>query len=76
MLKEGSNLFRVALFLFATTSGLGAVELDGVNMADTEEAAGHHLVLNGFGLRTFSLLRVHIYVAGLYLERHSTEADR
>ena len=34
------------------------------------------LRLNGMGLRTYSILNVHIYVAGLYLENQSRDADR
>jgi len=36
---------------------------------------GTSLHLNGFGLRTYSLLGIHIYVAGLYLEHLSTDPD-
>ena len=32
------------------------------------QAAGARLVLNGMGLRTFSMFKVGVYVAGLYLE--------
>ena len=32
------------------------------------------VVLNGFGLRTYSLLDIHVYVAGLYLEQPSNNA--
>lgn len=46
-----------------------AGELAGVVMPDTRTVGGTRLVLNGMGVRTFSILGVHIYVAGLYL-RH------
>ena len=52
-----------------------AAELDGVQVPDTVQVDGKTLHLNGFGLRTYSLLRIHIYAAGLYLERLSTDAD-
>ena len=52
-----------------------AAELDGVQLPDTVQVEGKTLHLNGFGLRTYSLLRIHIYAAGLYLERLSTDAD-
>lgn len=52
-----------------------AAELGGVAMPDQMDVAGHHLVLNGLGLRTYSILRVHVYVAGLYLERRSTDPN-
>lgn len=40
-------------------------------MPDSQDIAGRRLVLNGLGLRTYSMLRIHIYVAGLYLTRRS-----
>jgi hypothetical protein len=33
------------------------------------------MLLNGIGLRTFSILGVPIYVAGLYLEKYDSDAD-
>jgi len=68
-------MFHAVLLLFALTAMAGAAELDGVVMSDTEDVAGHHLVLNGLGLRTYSILRVHVYVAGLYLERRSADPN-
>ena len=68
-------VFRAALLVFALTAMAEAAELDGVVMPDTQDVSGHHLVLNGLGLRTYSILRVHIYVAGLYLERRSADPD-
>jgi hypothetical protein len=52
-----------------------AAELDGVQLPDTLQADGKTLQLNGFGLRTYSLLRLHIYVAALYLEHPSTDPE-
>ncbi len=43
----------------------GAVEIEGVQLADTATVAGRDLVLNGAGLRT--KLIVDVYVASLYL---------
>jgi hypothetical protein len=40
-------------------------------MPDTRVVDGTHLQLNGIGLRTYSIFGIHIYVAGLYLERQS-----
>ena len=65
--------FQAAIPFFVLTTMAAAAELDGVVMPDKQDIAGHHLVLNGLGLRTYSLLRVHIYVAGLYLERRTTD---
>ena len=52
-----------------------AAELSGIALPDAQDAAGAHLVLNGIALRTFSFLHLHIYVAGLYLEHRSSDAD-
>lgn len=52
-----------------------AAVLSGVSMPDTLQAGGAHLVLNGMALRTYSFLRLHVYVAGLYLEHASRNAD-
>ncbi len=52
-----------------------AAELDGVVMPDKQDVAGYHFVLNGLALRTYSVLRVHVYVAGLYLERRTIDPN-
>ena len=52
-----------------------AADLDGVSMPDMRVVDGTQMRLNGIGLRTFSVLGVRIYVAGLYLERRSDNAD-
>jgi hypothetical protein len=52
----------------------GTAELDGVRLSDTVQRDGKVLHLNGIGLRTYSILGIHIYVAGLYLEHPSTDA--
>ena len=53
-----------------------AATLSGVAMPDTLDAAGAHLVLNGMALRTYSILGLRIYVAGLYLDHRSSDADQ
>ncbi len=63
--------FLLALLL-ATPAA--AAELDGVTVPDRVEAAGETLVLNGMGTRTYSLLRIKVYVAALYLESPSRDA--
>ena len=52
-----------------------AAQLDGMQLPGTLEVNGKTLHLNGFGLRTYSLLGIHIYVAGLYLEHVSTDPN-
>lgn len=70
MLKR---LLAACFLLWA--SDASAAELGGVRMADTIQVGGQNLVLNGMGIRTYSVLHVHIYVAGLYLEHPSTSAS-
>lgn len=52
-----------------------AAQLDGLQLPGTLQVGGKTLHLNGFGLRTYSLLRIHIYVASLYLEQVSTDPN-
>jgi hypothetical protein len=72
MLKLG---LQAALLLIASTLMVAAAEIDGVIMPDAQDVAGTRLVLNGAAVRTYSFLRIHIYVAGLYLERRSADAE-
>lgn len=43
------------------------MELAGVTLPDTTTVNGSSLKLNGMGVRTKTMLKVKIYVAGLYL---------
>ncbi|MFT8244280.1 chalcone isomerase family protein [Roseomonas sp. BN140053] len=67
--------YLLAAALLLATPSLRAAELDGVSMPDTVEVGGTRLVLNGMAVRTYSILHVHIYVTGLYLERRSANAE-
>jgi hypothetical protein len=60
-----------ALLAFSAMAG----ELAGVSMPDELDLDGKKLVLNGLGLREASMLKVDVYVAGLYLEQKSSDAD-
>jgi hypothetical protein len=53
-----------------------AAELDGVQLPDRLEVDGRILQLNGYGLRTYSVLGIHIYVAALYLQHPSTDPEQ
>jgi Chalcone isomerase-like len=48
-----------------------AADLESVSMPDARVVDGTQMRLNGIGLRTYSVLGIRIYVAGLYLERRS-----
>lgn len=71
-MMRGLILAAIAL---APCSAACAATLDGVTMPDLRMVDGTPLRLNGIGLRTYSILGIRIYVAGLYLERHSDNSD-
>ena len=50
-------------------------ELAGVTLPDRISVDARTLVLNGMGLREATFLKVDVYVAGLYLEKKSSDAD-
>ena len=52
-----------------------AAEVAGVSLPETRAVDGAALRLNGMGARVFSVFRATVYVAGLYLERPSRDAD-
>ena len=63
----------VAVFVVASMFDLHAASLAGVTLPDTVQVGGKTLVLNGLGLRKKFVVKV--YVAGLYLEQKSSDAD-
>ena len=69
---RGSILAAAALLALSVAH---AADLDGVSMPDMRIVSGIQMHLNGIGLRTFSVLGIRIYVAGLYLERRSDNPD-
>lgn len=70
--RTGRAVLALAVLL-AGAAPAAAAELNGVSLPDGVTAAGRRLVLNGIGLRTYSILAVRIYVAGLYLEQRSSD---
>lgn len=67
--------FISVMVTLASLSVSHAADLDGIVMPDARVTDGTQMRLNGIGLRTFSVLGIRIYVAGLYLERRSDNAD-
>jgi hypothetical protein len=71
--------FRHAVLIAAAIAPVWCVvhaaEIDGVQLPGTLEVDGKTLQLNGIGLRTYSILGIHIYVVGLYLEHLNTDAE-
>ena len=65
------GLLLAPLLAFAAS----AAEVDGVVFPDTRQVDGKTLVLNGYGLRTWSFLNIHIYIAGLYVERPTRDPN-
>ncbi len=61
--------FAVLLGTVPTRAG----ELAGVTMDDTLALGDRQLVLNGLSVRTATLLKVKVYVIGLYLEERSQD---
>lgn len=50
-------------------------ELVGVRMPDEVTVGGGTLVLNGMAIRTATIFKIDVYVAGLYLARKTTDPD-
>ncbi len=73
---QGFPLRRAALLACAVllvTAPTRAGELAGVKMDDTLTLGGEQLALNGLSVRTATLLKVKVYVIGLYLEERSQD---
>jgi hypothetical protein len=66
----GASVLFVALG--AVFSAHGAT-LAGVSLPDQGTVGGKAVVLNGLGLRTATMLKVKVYVIGLYLESKSSD---
>lgn len=61
---------------FLAAAGLSrAADLHGVKIPETAEVSGQTLVLNGFGVRTATILNVRVYVAAVYLPQKTSDPD-
>jgi hypothetical protein len=67
--------WRPLLLAAFCATAVQAAELDHVAVPPAQTVPGARLTLNGLALRTYSFLRVHIYVAALYLERRCSDPD-
>jgi hypothetical protein len=63
----------VVLVTVGALSPAGAATLAGVSLPDQATVEGKTLVLNGLGIRTATMLKVKVYVIGLYLESKSSD---
>lgn len=68
-----AKLLAVLVFAVASMSDVYAGTLAGVTLPDTVQVGDRSLVLNGLGLRKKFVVKV--YVAGLYLEQKSKDAN-
>jgi len=66
-------LFALALVFTQSLSAHADVELKGIDVPDEMTFAGHHLILNGAGVR--SRFFVDAYIAALYLPEPSDDAE-
>ena len=66
---------RAVAAAFALCVALPALgeSLEGVTLPDEASAGDRHLILNGLGLREATILKVNVYVAGLYLPAKSSD---
>jgi len=64
-----------ALVALLAAGPVAAAQLSGVTLPDDATVGDKHLVLNGLGLREATLLMVDVYVAGLYVESKTSDAD-
>ncbi len=63
----------VVLMTLGAPAPAGAATLADVNFPDQATVGGKAVVLNGLGLRTATMLKVKVYVIGLYLESKSSD---
>jgi len=74
-MRRTTFLTMIPIFLGLLAAPALAGKKAGITMPDTMEVAGKTLVLNGMGLREATWLNVDVYVAGLYLEKVSSDGN-
>jgi hypothetical protein len=74
MMKRALAIASFALVL-APVSAARAGEKADVKMPDQMTIGGKKLVLNGMGVREATMFNVNVYVAGLYLEKKTSDAS-
>ena len=65
----------VSILALSFAPRASAGDLAGVSLPDQVQVGSRTLALNGMGLREATFLKVDVYVAGLYLETKSSDAD-
>lgn len=71
-MKRALFMVAIGVLLWFPAS---AAQLEGVTLPDTQSVGRGQLQLNGIALRTYSVFRIPIYVAGLYLTHHDSDPD-
>jgi hypothetical protein len=66
--------FVAATLVLAPAVAFGGTR-EGVKMKDKVKVGGKKLVLNGMGIRQATVFNVNVYVAGLYLEAKTRDAN-
>ena len=77
-MKHGSWVLALALVMvmvMAVRPASASQTVGGVTMPERITAFGTELTLNGMGLRQATFLRLDVYVAGLYVQEPSQDAD-
>lgn len=72
-MRKTVTAIAMLVFVMGSVMDLSAQSMAGVTLPGSVQAAGRTLVLNGMGLRTKMMVKV--YVAGLYLEQKSSDAN-
>jgi hypothetical protein len=70
-----ASLVAVWVLAYAQPLYAAGSSCDGVSLPARERAFGMDLVLNGMGIRRVTIFNIHVYVAGLYLERRTKSAN-
>lgn len=70
------RMFFVVSLLLLVSVPASAGKRGGVTMPDRINVAGKSLILNGMGVRKATIFNVHVYVAGLYLESKTSNAQQ
>jgi hypothetical protein len=69
------NLLLVAAIAVLAPGFAEAKQCQGVNFPDEMQVDGTKLALNGLGLRLATMLKVKVYVAGLYVAKTSSDPN-
>lgn len=74
LMKTMTIALSVVLVSLMSVTTVQAGTLAGVTMADQATIGDKSLVLNGIGVRTATMMKVKVYVIGLYLQSKSSDA--